>query len=334
MGSSLLRARGANALTVLGLTFGVVRPAAAQSAADSATAQALFDQARTLIAQGHAAEACPKLEESERLDPGSGTLLNLARCYEQTGRIASAWSKYLETAASAKVSGNTAREAVARQQAEALRPRLSTLTIAVAPDGKDIAGLEVTRDGAQVGSVQWGLAIPADEGDHKISAKAPGYATWESVVTVKGEGSAATATVPALVAAPAGGTIGAPATAVGGESTESPKGHGLGTQRIVAIAAAGVGVVGLGVGTAFGFISKGHHDDAAKYCSGSVCSDPRGVSAGNDAYSTGNVATVALIVGAVGVAAGVTLWFTAPHSSNSATSVGLGLGSVQMKGAF
>src|SRR5882757_3842955 len=106
-------------LAVLGLSSLSSSVARAQSG-DSAVAQALFDQAKKLIADGHASEACPKLEESQRLEPRSGTLINLASCYEQTGRLASAWSKYIEAATSAKASGNSAREAVARQHAAAL----------------------------------------------------------------------------------------------------------------------------------------------------------------------------------------------------------------------
>ncbi len=307
---------------------------AGQSAADSATAQALFDQAKTLMAEGHAAEACPKLEESQRLDPGSGTLVNLARCYEQAGRLASAWTKYLEAASAAKASGNSDREAVARQQAAALRPRLSNLVITVAPEAKDTPGLEVTRDGVQVGAAQWGLSIPADEGEHKVAAKAPGYAPWEAVAVVKGEGTTATATVPALAAQAASSEPGAP-TPGAAESSGPPSKGGLGTQRILALVAGGVGVVSVGVGTVFGLKSKSDHDEAAKYCTGSACTDQRGVTAGNDAHAAGNVATVMMVVGAVGLAAGVTLWLTAPSSQSTAgASVGLGLGTVQMKGAF
>src|SRR5262245_10756920 len=105
------------------------RLAAAQSSSESATAQALFDQARSLMESGHAEDACPKFEESQRLDPGSGTLLNLARCYEQTGKLASAWSKYLETAAAAKNVGNSERESEARSRAASLKPRLANLSV-------------------------------------------------------------------------------------------------------------------------------------------------------------------------------------------------------------
>src|SRR3954470_4044560 len=49
---------------------------------DRAAAQALFDQAKELLARDNVTGACPKLEESQRLDPTSGTLINLADCYE------------------------------------------------------------------------------------------------------------------------------------------------------------------------------------------------------------------------------------------------------------
>src|SRR5678816_498104 len=72
---------------------------------DPAGAQALFDQARELTRQGRFAEACPKLQESNRLDPGIGTQFHLADCYEQSGRIASAWAAFLEVASQARATG-------------------------------------------------------------------------------------------------------------------------------------------------------------------------------------------------------------------------------------
>lgn len=310
--------------------------AAATTPADSAAAQALFDQAKRLLKEGKAAEACPKLEESQRLDPGSGTLINLARCYEQTERTASAWNKYLEAAAAASASGNLQREKEARARAATLRPTLSELVIDVSADAKAVSGLEITRDGERVGPAQWGVPIPADAGEHHVAASAPGRQPWQSVIVVKGPGGTFTASIPAL--APAGAV---PVSAAVATSTPPPseppaparETKGLGTQRIIALLAGGVGVGGVIVGTVFGLKSKSDHDEAANYCDGSRCTDPRGVSAGNSAHSAGTVSTVAMIVGGLGLAAGVTLWFTAPKAKTSA-ALSIAPGSLKFQGSF
>lgn len=317
--------------------LGLASTTARAQSDDSAVAQSLFDQAKELMANGHTAEACPKLAESQRLEPRSGTLINLASCYEQTGRLASAWSKYIEAATAAKAAGNPERETVARERAAALQPRLSKLVITVTPSLKGLSGLEITRDGIVVGEPTWGVALPSDSGEHQIVAKAPGYEPFQSKVNVVGEAQTATVTVPALVPLPPAPAAphGAPQDAVGPVApAEARPSQGLGGARVAAIVAGGVGVVGVGLGTAFGLMSKSQHDEAAKYCDGSACTDQRGVTAGNAAQRDGNISTVAMIVGGVGLAAGITLWVTAPAKSSAQVGLGLGLGSLQMKGAF
>ncbi|HEY2410023.1 MAG TPA: hypothetical protein VGI10_28665 [Polyangiaceae bacterium] len=308
-------------------------PASAQSAPDSAAAQALFEQGKAMLAAGRVRDACPKFEESQRLDPGSGTLLNLARCYEEEHRVASAWTKYLEAAAAAKATGNAERENEARQQAARLRPHLANLVIAVPAEVSALRGLEIVRDGEPVGTPQWGLPIPADEGEHSVVVKAPGYLPWQSAVIVKRE-TTTTLNVRALQpdlqsSAPLAVSNAAPSPA-----RVPPESRG-GTQRAFSLVAGVVGVVGAGVGVGFGLTSKTDHDRAAKYCNGGTCTDPRGVTATHDAYSAGNIATAGAIVGAVGLVSALTLWLTAPSSRSEAPAqVSVGLGTLQVRRAF
>ena len=120
---------------------------------DPAAAQALFDSARELLKQGKLAEACAKFQESNRLDPALATQFQLANCYEQTGRIATAWAAFLQVASTSRATNQTAREEVARDRAAKLEARLPRLVINV-PEPSKVPGLEIRRNGMLVGSAQ------------------------------------------------------------------------------------------------------------------------------------------------------------------------------------
>src|SRR4051812_29447781 len=105
-----------SSLILLSFPSAALAQATAKSG-DAAAAQALFYEARTLAQKSHFAEACPKFEESLRLDYGIGTEFNLADCNEHVGKIASAWSGFLNVAASAKAQNQPQREKVARERA-------------------------------------------------------------------------------------------------------------------------------------------------------------------------------------------------------------------------
>lgn len=159
----------------------------------SASAHSLFLSARAAMEKGSFEEACPKLEESMRLDPAIGTQLNLADCYERVGKVASAWAAFLDAASMAKTGRQAEREKLARHRAKVLEPRLPKLVIDA--DASAEPAMDILRDGVTVGSATWGTAIVVDPGSHDIVASAPGKMSWRTLVDAK-EGQTARVTVP------------------------------------------------------------------------------------------------------------------------------------------
>ena len=80
------RRRPLVALVIALAAFATTSTPARADPATVARAQALFDEALALMKAGKYAEACPKLEESDQLDPGMGTEYRLAECYESDGK--------------------------------------------------------------------------------------------------------------------------------------------------------------------------------------------------------------------------------------------------------
>ena len=140
----------------------VAVPASAQPTGEQ-VAEKLFNEAIALVTAGKYADACPKLEESQRLDPALGTQFNLADCYEHTGRKGSARRLFIEVADAAKAAGKAEREKTSRERAAALEPVAPRLTISVPPSATSIR-LEVVVDGAPFPQTKWNRAQPFDAG--------------------------------------------------------------------------------------------------------------------------------------------------------------------------
>jgi tetratricopeptide (TPR) repeat protein len=334
------------------ILLAVAGQARAQSASSKSAAEALFEEGRRLMDQGSLSEACPRLAESQRLDPAVGTLLNLGLCYEKAGRTASAWVTFREAQAAALAAHRPEQADVAERRARALAPTLSHLTVSARAPA---AGLEIKRDGLVVSGPALGMALPVDPGKHTVTATAPHKRTWTSVVVV-GVGASAAIAVPELEDAPAapgpqgppaGGALPGARPALGGPQAgpqgaageqEVPEGNRGATRRAVGLVTAGVGVVGLGVGTAFVLVGKSRYDSSLEHCRETNLCDPQGVSLRNDARSAGTVASIALGAGAAAVAGGITLWLTAPKSHGAARSGGLQLsptlGGAVLQGTF
>jgi hypothetical protein len=322
--SSSSFSRLASALTLGTLASLAPRASHAQSRPNEvAAAQALFDEARTLVHAGKFAEACPKFEESERLDAGPGTEFNLADCYEHAGRSASAWAQFTAVADSLHALGQRDREKIARDRAKALEGKLARLAVHVSAPAR-VAGLEVKRDGVVVGDAQWGSGVPVDPGKHVIVASAPGRQPWQQTIDVSADGKSASVELPtlALALAPVPENVSAGAPPVPSADPE-PAPHSGDGQKIAAIVTGGIGIVALGVGAYFGSQAISKHNQYAPICPNNVCTDPSGVQIRNDASSDATYSTVALSVGAVAVVGAVVLYLTAPSSKPAAQKQGV-----------
>jgi hypothetical protein len=280
---------------------------------NSQVAQALFDEAKKLMAESDFAKACPKLAESQRLDPSGGTLLHLAICHEGEGKTATAWTELNEAISVARRDGRADRESAAKARLAALVPKLTKLTIVVGAEAR-APGLEIAWNDIGIHEPQWGVAFPVDPGEHVITAVAPGRRKWSTRVTIAAGASPSPVTVPVLAveaavtpspppAAPAAsGAV--PATAEGPEASSGS------STRTVGLALTGVGAVGLAVGAAF-FIRTGslvsERDEAASE------GDREGRDDKHESAKSSQVA--ALVAGSIGVAAlgtGLLLFLTAP----------------------
>jgi hypothetical protein len=293
-------------------------PAGAQSATDSATADSLFNEALALLANKKAAEACPKLEASQRLDPGIGTLLYLADCYQQMGRTASAWGTFREAAYLAKAAKDD-REEVAVENARNLEPKLSYLTIQVSSSPG--VTLEIERDGQLMEDALWNTSIPVDPGAHTVKASAPGKKPWSTTVNV-GEGPRQErVAVPALEDAP---VVVAPVP-MSAPPPEPP--HTASTQKTVGWVLLGAGSAGLITGGVLALLARGDNTDAKAECRPDLIRfcNPKGVELGNSAHTKATWAGISAGVGIAALGAGVTLLLLAPPASSQASATGVSL---------
>jgi hypothetical protein len=296
-------------ITVLPVLLASLAPAVARAqpppepgrSADRATlAEALFERGKALMADRRYDEACPKLAESQRIDPGGGTLLTLALCHERQGKTATAWTELKEAFARAESDGETDRATVAKQHADALHAKLSRLALRVDPSLADAPGLSLTRDGIALGRAAWDLPAPVDPGDHDIEVTATGKRPWSARVRVGPDGDLAHVDVPPLVDVAAA------------ELPAPIRPRATAPRTVAAISLGAFGAVSIGVGAGFGIRALVLQASADKACPTSTCTDPGALHANASARTSAWVADVALPLGVAAGAVSIALFATAP----------------------
>jgi hypothetical protein len=309
----------------------VVGLPASRATAGPPAAEALFQEGRQLLEAGQVDEACLRLAESYSQEPASGTLLNLARCHQTQGKIATAWAEYRAAARLSRAQGREDRARAAEEQASALEPKLSRLKLRMS---EPPAGLKVLTDADVLGEGGFGVAIPIDPGHHNVTASAKGYKTWTTTIDIR-EAESRELVIPALeLEAVAPEPVAIEAAPPAPKPTPPPERvapTGLGKQRTAALITGGVGVVGVVVGSIFGVQSIVKHDRAAPNCPDSVCANEYWIGVQTDAHTAGNVSTAFFAIGGVGLAAAAVLWFTGKPSQAASTQLRLGMGSIVVR---
>jgi hypothetical protein len=267
-----------------------------RSPAVTAMAEALFKEGKKLLAEQKVAEACRKFESSYRIDPAPGTLINLALCHEQEGKLATAWGEFNESLQIAKKTNRADRMKIAREHISTIEPLLSRFVVIV-PDGAAKIALTVEMDGVPLEEGAWGTAIPIDSGEHKAIVRAPKHKTWEKQVVVE-QSKVATVVVPKLERIP--------------DPAPPPQG---GKWKIpVGISALGVSAVLFGIGGYFGVRALTLGREVTTECNDLVCSEATWQKI-DDGRGAATAANVLIGVGLAAAATGTFFLITAPRAA-------------------
>ncbi len=295
---------------------------AAEPAQDPA-ALALFRKGRELIAREDWAGGCEKLAQSFARYESASTLINLGRCDEHAGKMASAWSRYVRAKTLAASIDDTARRqeltALAESSAADAERKVARLTIRAA---RPMRGLVVTDEQGQALPV--GEAVPLDAGAHRLFVYAPGFRentfdvalidgrTTEFVATLVEESTRdATAHEPITVAAPAS-ALAHPATTTPAAPAHSFPWSGF------ALGAVGVALGGAAI--AFGSDAARANSSLHDHCGPNLqCPTNYDPSDENARKNRGFGLAIGLGVGSV-AALGVGTWMIVSHKDSPVTA--------------
>jgi hypothetical protein len=276
--------------------------AGAVMAADEAKADALFKQGRDAAGRGDFVAACPLFDQSHKLDPKIGRVMNLADCEEHTARLVQALNHWSEAITLGEAS-NDERVEYARARRSNLEPRVPQLTIAVV--SKAPAGTQVLLNGSVVGASSLGSAMPVNPGTAQIVIRAPGFQDHSVRQMLVERDHKVVIAEPSDARAP-----------VGGPEQSSLHARGEPRNRTWAYAAGTVGAAGLIVATVTGFMMLSKRSAIQAGCNEyKACTEPSAVEAADSMKTLWPINTAAWVVGVVGVGAGTYLFLSSAPSA-------------------
>lgn len=334
--------RWALAISFSVVTSGALARAQSPEGPSLAVAEALFQQGRELLEQERYAEACPKLAESQRLDPKLGTLLNLALCHENTGKTATAWAEYTSAASLARDKEQKEREDFARERAAALRKKLVYVVLRMeAPP----AGVAMKLDDRRIDVAALNVPLPIDPGKHSVTVTAPGKRPWSGEVLVPAQPGEIPVEIPALEDAPPEPPpqpskpeprpIPLPQTPL--PEAKRPAQTGPRASSVLMVAGFGGAAAALMVGASTGVATLAKASEILPNCNGSSCPGQAGALA--TANTLANVSNIGFGVAILGLGVGIAGVALAPRREDAprpAVSVTplVGPGVIGLRGAF
>jgi hypothetical protein len=250
--------RGLAAAALLA-ALGIAPEALAASEQDRRTAQQELAQAQTLKKEGKLQEALSHLEESQRLDPKLPTLMELADCAEQLGKLVEAQAHWTAARDQAKKEEKPQSRQKATDRLAGVEKRVARLTLQLASDAP--ADAQVSLDGAPLDRATLGTALAANPGEHVIVVKAAGRddATFPVKLAEGDNQTLSVAPTPkAAPPPPPPPPPKAPPPRAAEQDSASLSLNSGSSQRTIGLVVGAVGVVGAGVGA--GFWAVGYRD--------------------------------------------------------------------------
>jgi hypothetical protein len=279
-------------------------PPAAPSEADTKKAIELYKKGQSLEKSKKYAEALAAFRESFALVQSPNSRIYIARCLGGTGDYVAAYLEFeaviADIDARQEAKYQPTRDAAVQERDEAAG-KIAMVTVSVAnatPETRVSLGLkEVPRE-------QWGKPMPMQPGTVEVSLSNPPAAPQTQTIEITAGQKRA---IDLDVKGASGGQVEPP----------PPTGNRLKSLRPVAYAAGGVGVVGIGMFAVAGALANVTYSDLDTKCAAGtgMRSCPSSAQGQIDEGKVQkDVANVGLVIGAIGLATGVTLFILSRDS--------------------
>ena len=262
----------------------------------------LFKKGKQQLADKKYAEACATFEEVDKLEPGIGAKLNVARCYEEWEKLAAAYRWYADAQQMA-VETKDKRTAKIKELIDALDADVPRLTIKL-PAKIDPAAAAVQLDTKPFPAEELGKEQRVDPGQHVIDYMTGKTAKKKTVNLERGASSEVELSFDATAVVKKDGPKPGPAP---------PRN----TRKLAGLLSGATGVVALGVASVLTLTARSNYNNALdEHCLGATdrCDD-KGLSITSNAKSRANIATVVSVIGGVAIATGAVLYLTSPKTS-------------------